>query len=888
MKPRIAAAFLQTTLASSIALMFMPAMAQQAAAPAPASGASAPAAAASSADAAQTVTVTGYRASLQRAMEVKRNANSIVDAISAEDIGKFPDTNAAESLAHLPGIAVDRLYGEGEKVSINGTDPALNRVLVNGQTIASGDWGGNPSDTSGRTFNYTLLSPEIIGLMEVYKSPEARIDEGSIGGTVIINTRKPLDLPTNTLRGSLGYGYNDRSGVANPRGSVLYSWKNDSNDFGIIATASHDKQTLSQAGIEFFGYTTGAGIPSTATVTGSGDVATARMPVAIDSDYFQQVRERDGLQAAAQWKPNARLEFNLTGVYIKGKYNNYSEARYVCPGCGDADKITAVTVNNGLITAATVTAGAGNGNQPYAELDANYRKSVVTTKSLNLRNDYKDDDWTLTTQLGSTTAGGGKNPEYLMKYLLSSGGYSFNYGPKMAGVVYDNGTASNWGLPANTSTVPGDSSIGGQYQAGGIYYSVSHDKENYGQVDFSHDLELGPLTKMLFGVKRIQHDNGNTARGNRINTTSAITLDQFGNGTAPSGLYDGLNVSGDIKNWSTADLGDVISYLNGQPQGAFNTDYGSTFDVKEKTNDLYSQFDYETGALRGNFGVRYINTGDDATYFLTTDGGTTYTPTTTHTSYGKFLPSFNAAYEIDKTKTVRFSIAKVVARPRYSDLAGATNLDLQKLTGSGGNPHLKPYESTNLDLAGEWYFAKDSMLGAEVFYRDVTNYVVSVANDQVINGATYSISSPVNASSAKVKGLSLMYQQDLWYGLGFQTNYTYATADTAQGLNLPYLSHNTVNVIPYFESGPFSARMVYSWRSQYFTAIGRLNSQDFTDQYKQLDLSASYQITKNLGVSASATNILDETYYQYSGTKDAPTAFYKNGRTFLVGLNYKL
>jgi iron complex outermembrane receptor protein len=876
MKPHIAA-FVQTSLAASIALMFTPAMAQQA---------PAPAAAASAADAPQTVTVTGYRASLQRAMDVKRNANAIVDVISAEDIGKFPDTNAAESLSHLPGIAVDRLYGEGEKVSINGTDPALNRVLINGQTIASGDWGGNPTDHSGRTFNYTLLSPEIIGLMEVYKSPEARIDEGSIGGTVIISTRKPLDLPTNTLRGSLGYNYNDRSQVGQPRASVLYSWKDSASDFGVLLSASHDKETLSQAGVEFFGYTTGSGIPASAKQTGTGNVQTARMPAAIDSDFFQQTRERNGLQGALQWKPNASNEINLTGVYVKGTYNNYSEARYVCPGCGDTNKFTAVTINNGLITGGTVAPGAAG--QPYAELDANYRKSTVTTKSLNLRDDFKTDDWTVATQVGATAATGGKDPEYLMKYLLQSGGYSFSYGGKQAGVVYDNGTASNWGLPANSSKVPGDNTIGGQYQAGGIYYSTTVDKEDYGQVDVTHDVDLGPVTKLLFGVKLLDHGNSDNAAGNRINTTSAITLSQFGSGTAPSNLYDGLNVSGDIKNWPTANLGDVISYLNGQPQGPYNPDYSSEFDVKEKTRDLYTQFDYELASLRGNFGVRYINTGDDSSYFLSTDGGNTYTPTTTHTSYGKFLPSFNAAYEVDKTKTLRFSVAKVLARPRYSDLAGATSVDTQKLTGSGGNPHLKPYESTNVDLAGEWYFGKQSMVGFEVFYRDISNYIVGVTGDQVINGQTYSISSPVNASGAKVKGLSLLYQQDLAYGFGLQTNFTYASADTGTGLSLPYLSHDTLNVIPYFENGPFSARLVYSWRSQYFTDIGRLNSQDFTDQYKELDLSASYQITKNLGINASATNLLDETYYQYSGTKDAPTAFYKNGRTFTVGLSYKL
>ena len=890
---------LKTTLVTAIAAIYGPAaFAQAAPPPSAAASAAAPAAApapesergaqAKKAETLDTVNVTGYRASLQRAMNIKRNADSIVDAISAEDIGKFPDTNAAESLAHLPGIAVDRLYGEGEKVSINGTDPALNRVLVNGQTIASGDWGGNPSDTSGRTFNYTLLSPEIIGTMEVYKSPEARIDEGSIGGTVIIHTRRPLDLPANTLRGSLGYSYNDRSKDGNPRGSVLYSWKNESNDFGALIAASHDKQTLSQAGIEFFGYTTGNGISPTAQISGSGDPQTARMPVAIDSDFFQQTRQRDSLQGALQWKPDTRNEFNLTGIYVHGQYNNYSEARYACPGCGDIDKITKATVNNGLITAATVTAGAGNGNQPYAELDANYRESTVVTKSLNLQHEYKADDWKLSSQVGYTSASGGKSPEYLMKYLLKSGGYSFNYGPKQAGIVYDDGSRSNWGLPgAPAGSAPG-AQIDGKYQAGGIYYAESSDRERYGQVDLSHKLDLGPINEVMVGAKFIKHDNGVNARGNRINTTSDVTLDQFGNSNAPSGLYDGLDVSGDIRNWPTADLGQVKNYLLNQPQGPFNIDYGSTFRVRETTANLYSQFNYDLGGLRGNFGLRYVHTKDNSNYYLSSDGGTTYTPTTTDTSYNKLLPSFNAAYDLDSDKVLRFSVAKVLARPRYSDLAGATNLDLVKGTGSGGNPDLKPYESTNFDLAGEWYFAPQSMLGAEFFYRDVSNYVVNVTNDRVINNRTFSISSPVNASSAKVKGLSLMYQQNLGYGFGLQANYTYAKADTGEGLNLPYLSKNTVNLIPYFEYAGFTARLVYSWRSQYFTQIGRLNSQDFTDQYKQLDLSASYEITKKIGISLSATNLLDQTYYQFSGNKDAPTGFYKNGRTIVLGMNFTL
>ncbi|SFR88203.1 iron complex outermembrane recepter protein [Dyella sp. OK004] len=839
-----------------------------------------------------TVTVSGYRASLDKAIDIKRNANAVVDAISAEDIGKFPDTNAAESLAHLPGITVDRQFGEGEKVSINGTDPALNRALLNGQTIASGDWGGNPTDTSGRTFNYTLLSPEVIGAMEVYKSPEARIDEGSIGGTVIIHTRKPLDLPANTLRGSLGYNYNDRSKDGNPRGSVLWSWKNKDGDFGFLTSITHDKADLSRAGIEFFGYTTGAGIPSTASVSGSGNVATDKVPVGINSAYFQQTRERNGIQSALQWRPDDKNEFNLTGLYIKGKYNNYSESRYVCPGCGDLGKITSLTQNNGYITQGTVSSATG---QPYAELDANYRKSTVTTKSINLRHDYNGDKWVLTSQVGYTSATGGKDPEYLMKYLLQSGGYDFSYDGRNTAVNYQNGSAGNWGLAASPAGSAPGASIDGKYQAGGIYYSVTKDREKYAQFDASRDLDWGPINQVQMGVKYINHDNGQNSRGNRINTTDAISLSQFNPGGTPSGLFDGLNASGDLTNWPTANLGSVQGYLKSQPQGPYNIDYPSTFGVKEITKDLYAQFNFESNGLRGNFGVRYVDTMDKSRYYQSNDGSP-YQLVEGKTHYYKPLPSFNIAYDVDESKVLRFGVSKVIARPRYADLAGSVSLSGTggNFTGSAGNPNLKPYQSTNFDLAGEWYFAPSSLLSTEVFYRKIGTYIVNTTTDRVMLDTTtgqtntYSITSPVNASNAKVRGISLMYQQDLGYGFGVQTNYTYSHASTSPGLNMPFLSKNTFNLIPYFEKGPWLFRVNYSWRTPYFTQVGRLNSDVFSDQYKQLDVTASYQVNDWMGLTFSATNLLDSTYYWYNQVKYAPIGMYKNGRTYAVGVNFKL
>ncbi|MCC8670174.1 TonB-dependent receptor [Xanthomonas sp. NCPPB 2865] len=855
----------------------------------------APAATPSATTELDTITVTGYRASLEKSQSVKRSANSIVDAISAEDIGKFPDINAAESLSHLPGISVDRQFGEGEKVSINGTDPALNRVLLNGQTIASGDWGGNPTDTSGRTFNYTLLSPEIIGLMEVYKTPEARIDEGSIGGTVIVHTRKPLDLPKNTIRGSVGYNYNDRSEEGNPRGSALWSWKNDDETFGALISATHDKQDLARAGIEYFGYTTGANIPASATITGDGsDVATARVPAGINSAFFQQTRERSGVQGALQWKPNEQNEFNLTGLYIKGKYNNFSESRYVCPACNnDLQKVTSANVQNGVVTSATF--GDGAAGQPYAQLDANYRESTVTTKSLNLRHDWSGEKWVFTTQVGDTKATGGKNPEYLMKFLMTDGGYNYAFDGQNTAVNYDNGGASNWTLPGSPAGLPAGSQDSSAMQAGGIFYQKSTDEEKYFQWDAARDLELGPFTKLLFGYKYINHNNGVDARGNRINTTDAISLTQFNPGTTPSGLYDGLGASGDLTTWPTASLNSIRNYLLSQPQGPYRPDYGSSFEVKEITQNFYTQLNYETGKWRGNVGVRLVDTTDKSLYWQTADGGTNYSRVAETNDYRKALPSFNIAYDITDDAVLRFSAAKVIARPRYGDLAGTFSINSANgnLTAGGGNPDLKPYESTNYDLAAEWYFAPSSMLSGEVFYRDISSYIVNTTSQQQLtdpisgNSGIYTVTSPINVSDAKVKGVSVNYQQSLGLGFGVQANYTFAESDSSSGLNLPYLSRDTYNIIPYWEHGDWMVRVNYSFRSKYFTQIGRLASQDFADSYKQLDLTASYQITDYMGITFGATNLLDSTYRLFSNTRSTPTAFYKNGRGYQAQLNFK-
>ncbi|WP_345890108.1 TonB-dependent receptor [Sphingomonas beigongshangi] len=856
------------------------------------------------------IVVRGIRKSLQDAIDTKRSTNAITDVISAEDVGKFPDTNVAESLSHLPGVTVDHQFGEGEQVSIAGVEPALNRILIDGHSIASADWGGNPGDRSSRTFNYSLLSPEIISQAVVYKTPEARIQEGAIGGTVDIVTRKPLDLKPNTLTATGGYEYNDRSNKGNFRGSALYSWHNASDTFAILGSVNYDKENLARAGVAVYGYLTGSQFTTTnaagqtvlqnpnAKITGGSiaDLQTARLPAFLAHEYFQQTRERLGFTGTMQFKPTDNFTLTANAIYIKGNYDNFSNSEYSYNVRGS--QLTAATISNGLITSATFAAQPSTSKTWMGELDTNFRRTRISNQSYTALFDWDlDDGWKITGNGGYTRATGGKDPEYLLNFRTRQG---FTVGAN------GRNTMLNWDYPASDgtqwiSTSPAESSLqtepavlaktGGAgffgAQIGGITQAENTvDQEKFGQVDFSRDLE-GFFKKLYFGVRANVHNNQQTTYGGATFTNNFFTLADLGSYVLDSKVYDGLSTSGNATPYATLTQANAIKALNAP--GTLNVtrslDTGSFFKVEERIGTGYVQLDYATGKFRGNIGGRFVRTRDISSYYLSSGGQTTLV--TAPRTDDRFLPSFNIAYDAASTVVLRAAAAKVIARPRYSDLAGSLSLDDTQRTGSGGNPDLKPYAATNFGLSAEWYFAPASYFSGEVFYRDITNYIGNQTVEQQItnqltgNTYTYSVSRPINGGKASVTGFSLTAQANLIWGFGIQSNYTFASGDTGvAGQGLPYLSRNTYNIVPYFESGPFQARLSYNYRSKYFYGFGRLQSSNYTDSYRQLDFSASYNINEHFRITANASNLLDETYYQYSSTPQAPTALYKNGRVF--------
>ena len=876
------------------------------------------------ASAGEDIVVTGFRRSLQDSAATKRRANSIVDVISAEDVGKFPDNNVAESLSHLPGVTVDHQFGEGEQVSIAGVEPALNRILIDGHSIASADWGGNPSDRSSRSFNYSLLSPEIISQAVVYKTPEARLQEGAIGATVDVVTRKPLDLKPNTITATGGYEYNDRSKRGSPRGSVLYSWHNDAGTFGILGSVSFDREYLARAGVAVYGYMTGDTFfqhdPKTGVllrdadnqplpqraglqVTGGSynDLLTARLPAFLAHEYFQQTRQRIGFSGAVQFKPTDNLTITGTGLVIRGNYDNYSNSEYSYNVRGNL--LQSATITNGLITSATFAPGTGT--NWTGELDTNFRRTRVKNDGGTLMFDWDYAGWKVTGNAGYTRASGGKNPEYLLNFRTLQG---FTVGAS------GRDTLLNWQYPASdatrwVSTSPGESHLqtepavmtatngAGFYgaQIGGIDHSENTvDQEKFGQLDVTREADWGPITAILFGARFSDHDNRQTTHGGATFTNNAFTLADLGSFTLDTSLYDGLSANGNATPYATISKENAIKALNAP--GTLNVtrslDTGSFFKVNEKIATAYLQANFEAGKFRGNIGGRFVHTKDTSSYYLTSNNVTQLVVAPRDDN--RFLPSFNVAYDAGPGVVLRLAAAKVIARARYSQLAGALSLDDTTRTGSGGNPDLKPYAATNFGLSAEWYFTKSGYVSGEIFYRDITNYIsnqnVTQRRLNALTGQTldYAISTPINGGKAKVTGFSLSLQTPLAYGFGIMANYTFADADTGiNGQGLPYLSRNTYNIVPYFESGPFQVRVSYNYRSKYFYVFGRLSSADYTDAYRELDLSASYNLTKNITLTANASNLLDETYYQYSATKSAPTALYKNGRLYSVSARFK-
>ena len=851
------------------------------------------------------VVVTGIRASLLQSIDSKRRADAIVDVVTAEDVGKFPSTNVAEALTIVPGVTVDRAFGQGEKVSILGTDPALNRTLLNGQTVASADW--FILDSPGRTFNYALLAPQIVGKVEVFKSPEARIDEGSIGGTVIVNTRKPLDLKAGLVAGAVSYLYTDRSKKGDAQGSLLLSWKNDAQTFGASFSVQRAKDQLRRDGVESYGTMAAnqwaGGNPDnpvdSRTKGCTGSCATtltanlnARSPNAFGASYFEQDRVRTTYTTALQWKPTDALSFDFNWMKIKADYDNTNQSMYAFQGntWNSLGALTGLTVNNGVVTKASF-------NNALSVLDVQYREAELTSDTYHLKGQYKGEGWDLSGEIGKSTADGGTKRQVFLEFLNWA-----NYTVDISGAPKSPGSltyATNvMGNPSAFATDPGWS--------GNLVSKPTSDEEKYAQIDLGKDFD-GVIQRVQVGYKRREHQTGQQYSGIAI-TGVAAPASLFNPSTAPSNYLKGFDGVGDqMKTRFRIDGESMVSYVDSgkwlapgasmpKPSIFAAAEFtAGNWNIEENIDALYAQANFKADNIRGNFGVRYVKTSVDSAGYVCKPGAACnaaadWTWQSTKKHYDNVLPSVNIIVDAREDLVFRFAAAQVIARPNYADMTNYFWLSDGILTGGGGNPNLEPYKSSNVNASAEWYFQPQAILSAEVFYKDISNYILtrtqpeSYFNQSQGKVTTYQISRPFNAGSAEVKGLAVAYQQNFAHGFGLLANYTYADGEGQAGAPLPYNSKNQINVSPFYEMGPFSARATFNWRSKYFTGVDRGDAM-FVKASKTLDATVGYAINQNITMSVSGQNLLDSEYYAYANTTALPRGVYRTGRKLQATLN---
>jgi iron complex outermembrane receptor protein len=885
-----------------------------------------------------TVVVTGIRASLAKSLETKRSAESRVEVITAEDIGKMPDKNVADSLQRVPGVTISSAsaneggFDENDRVSLRGTNPSLTQTLVNGHSISSGDWFVlNQTGSVGRSVSYSLLPSQLVSQVVVHKSPEAYLVEGGTAGAVNIITRKPLQFRhAFTAEAQLGAVYADLPGKTDPQVSALFNWKSADNTLGAMLQVFREHRHLRRDGQELLGY---AQIkPGSAIATSNPDLANVWYPVLIGSAVFEQKREREGGLLSVQLKPNKDFDLTLNAFSSKMEAANYNRnymlwgANILQEGAGQAPA-PGYVVRNGTLVSATFAPVAGRVYGVYDQISRPNASSDSNFVSLDARWDVSD-DLTLTAKAGSTK-GSGKTPTQDVAEWNT--GVGTGAGWQLNGI----GSAASWNLGTQNNASPAGLGLGWIFGDQNINVK---DKETWGQLDGELQLGGGLFKSLKFGARATDHSRNNrgvigqgpgckTASGANVGfdwsqpywcpvgTQSAADPANFPQGFQqyPGDFGSGLGGSFPRNVWYyTADQLAVYNakFANRSADGSrqnWNSEYG----MEEQTQAAYLQGDFSSGSMSGNVGLRLVRTQFDVTNNVavsaTTPGAVTtsafgpYLPVTTSHSYTDALPSANLKFKLASDQVLRLAVARVMSRPDYSALAGAVSLSPPAVSGqlgsgSGGNPDLKPVRSTNLDATWEFYYAPRALFSAGLFHMNLSSYVgfgrvdkqfmtYSAATPQG-QLETYRLTVPVN-TGGKVNGAELAWEQPLFGGFGVGVNYTYTDAKDDAGGPLVGASKNTYNLVFYYEDDRFNARLAYNARSAFYSGLDR-NTAFWQDATKNLAASIGYRFSDNLSISLDGHNLNNPKLKYYALNKDQPRSVYENGRQVYLTLRAKL
>lgn len=789
---------LKLALAAGTALS-APAFAQTPAAPAK------PAAAAE--DESQEIVVTGFRQSLEAALNVKRTSVAAVDAIVAEDIAKFPDQNLAESLQRIPGISIQRDAGEGRAITVRGLGAQFTRVRLNGlETVATSTDGA--SANRDRAFDFNVFASELFSSIVVHKTAEADLDEGSLGAVVDLNTGNPLGGKAG-LHGALSVigSYNDLSKNVGPRLAGLLSWRNEDGTFGASVSAAYSKINTLELGNNsvrwaqarfdsvngtpcFYNSATGTTpVPNTGGTYTAGRVAacdTAALAFHPRIPRYGEIahrRERLGLTGSVQFAPTDRTKIEIDALYSRFKEDREEQWGEVLLRSLErqVDLVNPVYDARGNMVSATL-------NDAYVRTEHYLRQSSTEFYQVGGTWDQDvSDKFRFTLIAGLSKSDANIPVETTIAFDdRDATGYSFDYS-NMASPKLTFGTSvtdpANFQLaeirdrPSNVTNkfktaqlrTEWDVADGFQVKAGAVWRRF-----NFDTVAFTRDT--------------VVCGNGGTSLVTSTSGTIACSTSTTFGPTAVYGfpvtaalsqlftLGKSGQPAGNTNSWVVANLPAAATFT-GLYARALTPDTGNTRSVQETTSGGYLQFDVKGDLFgleyAGNAGIRYARTEQQSTGVLS---GTTVS---VQRSYDDWLPSINIALYPTRKFIIRGAIAKVMTRPTLGNLTPGGSIDGFNFRITYGNPQLNPYRATNFDLSAEWYFAPGGILSVAGFIKKVESFPISQAftasfastglpkealppsSPAFINfdpNQLYTITANVNGAGATLKGVELAAQ----------------------------------------------------------------------------------------------------------------------------------
>lgn len=897
---------------------------------------------AANADAIEEVVVQGIRGSWQRAMDIKRDSSGVVDAISNEEIGKFPDQNLAESLQRITGVSIDRSGGEGQLITVRGFGPQFNTVLVNGRQLAS--------ENETRAFSFDTVSADLVSSIEVHKTASAAMQSGGIGSTVNIRTARPFDLGGLHLVGTVKALYDENSESTTPEFSALVSNTFADDSLGVLLSVSQKRSETRLNQAQTDGWLENVGIPQSEINGGAGHAGNIFSPRNYDTKVTFEERSRTNANVVFQYAASDNLELTLDALY--SDFDIETDATSYGHWFTGPNVENAVTDANGTVVDLYQEVGLAT--------DFHAKKFDRLTETLSLGFDV---DWQVSEALSlnfdvfASSAereanNGGGNQLSLIGYANR---VRFQSDGKVLPWVSDfqapaNNIVDGEGIarPVSDYLDPANGRAHVMLRRG---WQVEDDVQQYRMDGLWDEGEDTGLVRAKFGLLVSAETKALTRWDNEgvgIHCTfcgypnSPDVPDDFQTVfDAGSGFLDKVSGSGRTPTvWLQHDGEQQFAYLEGISGVSFDAvRRDNSFEVEENTLAAYLEMEF-AGELAGmrlttTAGARIENTDvtvngtespiEQLTILDQTEMVSSYGPAkgiSADTDYTVLLPSLSANLDVTDEVIARFAASRTLTRPTLESMAPVTNIVTTRqggnLTATAGNPELKPFLSDNLDISVEWYYGDASYVSAGYFMKNVANFIVNGTESQTFvtsdgslltdpstgddpnapdandGVAEFTVTLPSNGEDALVDGLELAVQHtfsDTGFGIIFNgtlvnSNAELNPADISQKFAVTGLS-DSLNLVGFYESGPFQVRLAYNWRDKFLQSLTQTNGDGvvFVDEYGQWDLSGSYEVLEDITLSVEVTNLTEEVVVKHGRFSNHFLLAEDAGRRVALGLS---